>query len=72
MSLRQPTYWLAYLAEATETGPAEITAIAPDDPRPAAVHPRRPGRCSPQPTSTTTSIRTSGSCSLPRSPAGSD
>ena len=30
MSLQQPTYWLAYLAEATETGPAEITATAPE------------------------------------------
>jgi hypothetical protein len=30
MSLHQPTYWLAYLVDATETGAAEITATAPE------------------------------------------
>jgi hypothetical protein len=30
MTLEQPTYWLAYLSEAVETGPAEITATAPE------------------------------------------
>ena len=30
MSLEHPNYWLAYLSEATETGPAEITVTAPE------------------------------------------
>jgi hypothetical protein len=29
MTIEQPTYWLAYISEATETGPMEITATAP-------------------------------------------
>jgi hypothetical protein len=30
MSLDQPRYWLAYISEDVETGPAEVTAIAPE------------------------------------------
>lgn len=30
MSARHPSYWLAYISEATEDGPDEITATAPE------------------------------------------
>lgn len=30
MSAHHPTYWLAYISEAVENGPAEITATAPE------------------------------------------
>ena len=31
MSLLQPAYWLIYVPESTEDGPAEVAAIAPED-----------------------------------------